>query len=110
MRHGGKDGGVDAAGIIQEAADLLLERLDGSCVEGSGRVGSWRLQGCTVSGWDIDGGGCSCGVAGYIESCEDLINVTRHGQRNSVGRRVKVDGEANVRVTVPVDLYFVQLT
>ena len=68
------------------------------------------MKGCTVSGWYIDGGGGSCGVAGYVESCKDLINVTRHGQRNSVGRRVKVDGEANVRVTIPVDLDFVQLT
>ena len=39
MRHSGKDGRLDAASIIEKAADLLLKRLDGGSIKGSGRVG-----------------------------------------------------------------------
>ena len=78
MRHSGKDGRVDAASIIEKAADLLLKRLDGGSIKGSGRVGRGLLEWSTVGGWDIDGWGRGRGVVGYIETGEDLIDVSRH--------------------------------
>lgn len=81
VRHSGKDGGIEADGgiIIEKAADLLLKRLDSSSVERSGRVCGGLVGWSTVGGWDIDGWGRGREVAGCIEACEDLIDVSWHG-------------------------------
>ena len=85
MRHSGKDGRLDAASIIEKAADLLLKRLDGGSIKGSGRVGRGLVEWSTVGGWDIDGWGCGRGAVGNIETGDDLIDVSRHEPSCQIG-------------------------